>query len=293
MSRTVSIKTLLIFMLIGCIVAIFSAIGFVYFGIYNVAAVEQHTQPVYDVLEIARKRSIRMRLEGIHPPDLEKIDYQVSGIQLYEHNCVQCHGAPGVAPDSFSLGMMPAPSAAAKMGAVRSPEELYWVIANGVKMSGMPGWAFRFSKQEHWQVVALLKHLPNMTSAEYRQLREKAFLMTEHATVTNGQSEDKVIIASESSERVTRAEQGKIALIQYNCGTCHNILGITASETYVGPGLEHIAQQSFIAGVLPNTRKNLIEFIRKPEKFKSNTLMPNLSVDKEDAEAMVNYLLEH
>jgi len=280
----IRVKTLIGLISVTLLTAAVAGGLFIYTGVYNVAAVEQHTQPVYDLLEIARNRSIAVRTTSIKAPALTGQDYQVRGVQLYQQYCVQCHGAPGVAPNRFSLGMMPAPSAIVKVGLVRSPEEIFWVIRNGIKMSGMPGWAFRLNQTEHWQLVALIKQMPFMTSADYKQLRTSA--MTDAAIASNPASQHEATVSVADNQ----IQRGKLALIQYNCATCHNIPGITASDTYVGPPLHNIVKQKFVAGVLTNTDINLVEFIRFPQRHKKHTMMPNLGVNKADARAMVEYL---
>ena len=265
-----------------------TAVGlFIYFGIYNVSAINQHTRPVYDLLELARKRAITVRAKNTDVPALTTLDYKVNGLHLYEKHCIQCHGAPGVAPEDFSLGMMPAPSAIVKIGLVRSPEEIFWVIKNGVKMSGMPAWAFRLTETEHWQLVSLIKQLPFMTSSDYRELRTGAMAapeFTENPDKHRDPIGEKLVLAENQVQR------GKLALLQYNCATCHIIPGITASETHIGPPLHNVVNQSFIAGRLPNTDSNLVAFIRFPTRHKENTMMPNLGVDLNDAKAIVGYL---
>ena len=46
---------------------------------------------------------------------------------------------------------------------------MFWVIKNGIKMTGMPAWADH-SDEEIWATVAFLKKLPGMTPAEYGKL---------------------------------------------------------------------------------------------------------------------------
>ena len=46
---------------------------------------------------------------------------------------------------------------------------MFWVIKNGLKMTGMPSWADH-SDEEIWATVAFLKKLPGMTPEEYAKL---------------------------------------------------------------------------------------------------------------------------
>ena len=77
--------------------------SFVRSGYYNVAATEQHTAPVYWLLEAGMNKSVKARAAGIVVPPLDDAATTTRGLLLYEQHCVQCHGAPGVAPDPGTL----------------------------------------------------------------------------------------------------------------------------------------------------------------------------------------------
>ena len=55
------------------------------------------------------------------------------------------------------------------MAKARTPSELFWVIKNGVKFTGMPsfGLAGR-SDQDIWSIVAFVRKLPTVTEADYK-----------------------------------------------------------------------------------------------------------------------------
>lgn len=53
-----------------------------------------------------------------------------------------------------------------------------------------------------------------------------------------------------------------------------------------------MVNRRFIAGTLPTTRENLVKWIMNPPHFKPQSLMPNLQVKRQHAEAMVDYLYE-
>ncbi len=85
-------------------------------------------------------------------------------------------------------------------------------------------------------------------------------------------------------------ENGRLLLRQYSCGACHRIPGVAAAEGRVGPPLEGIAGQVYLAGVLPNTPQNMAAFIRSPQQFDPRTAMPDMSVSETQARDMVAYL---
>jgi cytochrome c1 len=85
-------------------------------------------------------------------------------------------------------------------------------------------------------------------------------------------------------------EQARVALRQYACVACHRIPGVTGSATHVGPPLHGLARRELIAGRLPNTRDNLVRWIRAPQAVKPGSAMPDLGVTEEHARVMAAYL---
>jgi cytochrome c2 len=85
-------------------------------------------------------------------------------------------------------------------------------------------------------------------------------------------------------------ERGRIALRQYACATCHVIPGVVGAEGRAGPSLEGLAYRAYIAGRLPNTPDNLVDWIREPQKIAPGNAMPDLEVREQDAWDMAAYL---
>jgi thiosulfate dehydrogenase len=84
-----------------------------------------------------------------------------AGAAVYHAQCVACHGLPDRA-SSFAKGMFPpAPQLFVRHGdhvgvSDDEPAETYWLVANGVRLSGMPAYKQVLSETEMWQVTLLL-----------------------------------------------------------------------------------------------------------------------------------------
>jgi hypothetical protein len=52
--------------------------------------------------------------------------------------------------------------------------ELYYIIDNGVKMSGMPAWGGdpEHGPEANWHLVQFIRHLPKLTPAEEAHMRD-------------------------------------------------------------------------------------------------------------------------
>jgi mono/diheme cytochrome c family protein len=143
-------------------------------GVYDIAAIYQHTQPVYTVLHLAMKQSVRRRSAAIEPPALDDAALVARGFPLYQDHCAPCHGAPGVAPAAFGKGMNPLPPNLVETGREWPARDIYWVVENGIRMTGMPAWKFRFSEEELWAVTAFVQGLPALSPRDYAEMDRRA-----------------------------------------------------------------------------------------------------------------------
>jgi mono/diheme cytochrome c family protein len=251
--------------------------AFLYSGYYNVAASSEHTAIVYWLLEQGMRASVRRHAAGIEPPpDLNDPERLRTGAHCFQVKCAQCHGAPGVAPNEIGLGLLPIPNSLAQTALDWPVEKIYWVTRSGIRMAGMPAWEYRLSNEDLWAIAAFIdRQLPLLTVAQYREL-------------TSSASEESC--SRPASRFPADARRGLITLRQYGCHGCHKIPGVTGPDIYVGPPLENFGRRALIAGVLPNTQTNLIEWLREPQAVNPRTLMPNLGVTEQHALDMAAYL---
>ncbi|MFW7341578.1 c-type cytochrome [Pollutimonas sp. H1-120] len=254
----------------------------VYTGLYDVSATSQHTAFVYHLLETSLRRSVKLRTSGTEAPALEDPARMVNGFRHFRAHCVQCHGAPGVAPQPFALGLTPAPASLVEAARQWSAAETYWIIRNGIKMSGMPAWQYRMSDQEIWDVVAFMKILPALSPADYKSWDSR------HAPMPAQKAEASTDASQEP--RLGDAVAGQKALQQYLCATCHVIPGIVGANRHVGPPLAGIADRQYIAGVLPNTPTNMVRWLRDPAKVDPLSAMPDLGLSEQDARDIAAFL---
>ena len=250
--------------------------AFLYSGVYDVAATEQHTAPVYWALETGMRNAVSRRARGIEVPPLTEPALIRRGFSLHRAACVQCHGAPGVAPGDAAKGLLPVPNNLAQAAREWSAAEIYWVTRYGLKMTGMPAWGMRFDEGDLWAVVAFVKHLPRLTAADYRAWDET---IAAQSSAVSAEAVDK-----------GNPTRGRLALQQHACTTCHQIPGMVGSVTHVGPPLEGVAQRKYLAGRLPNSPENMTRWIRDPRAISPQTLMPDLAVGEQAARDMAAYL---
>lgn len=157
---------------LALVVAGAAGLGFIYSGVYDIAATSPHYDVTYKLLRTLMEQSIKRNARDVMAPDLEDPEKVHSGFKNFNAMCVTCHGAPGVAASEIGKGLYPAAPDLAKAAKAWTSAELYVIIKNGIKMSGMPAWEQSHSGDEIWALVAFLKVLPTMPANEYRDAAE-------------------------------------------------------------------------------------------------------------------------
>ena len=153
------------------VVVIVAGFLFIWFGVFNVSASDKHWAITNTFLELVRNRSISARAETLKVPNLADTARIKRGAANYDAMCTQCHLAPGVNSSELYEGLNPKPPVLYKDANFASkPNETFWVIKNGIKMTGMPGWGHNNSDQQIWDMIALVSALDNMTVEQYQKL---------------------------------------------------------------------------------------------------------------------------
>lgn len=156
------------------VIAAAAVIAFAYSGVYDIAATRQHTLPVYWLTDTVMRYSVARRAAAMPwPPRAQAVSLS-RGLRVYREHCLQCHGAPGVAPEPFALGLMPVPANLVETARRWPARNIHWVIAYGVKMTGMPAWKYRLNDGEIRDVVAFVEHMAQLAPNDYAALERRA-----------------------------------------------------------------------------------------------------------------------
>lgn len=90
-------------------------------------------------------------------------------------HCFSCHGNDGSGDTVIGRHLYPpAPDMRLEETQKLSDGELFYIIQNGIRLTGMPGWATGASHDEEdsWKLVHFIRHLPQLT-VEERKAMEK------------------------------------------------------------------------------------------------------------------------
>jgi mono/diheme cytochrome c family protein len=154
---------------LGLIVAIVAAVFF-FGGYYNIAATEQDNGAVAWALIQVRQASIDRHATDTPAGSLDNPATIQAGAKAFAaRGCVNCHGGPGAPWAKFSEGLNPGPPDLKDVVGGLQPREIFWVVKNGIRMTGMPSFAGAgVPDPEIWSMVAFLKKLPTVSDADFK-----------------------------------------------------------------------------------------------------------------------------
>jgi mono/diheme cytochrome c family protein len=158
--------------LIGALAIIVGIGAAVFFlgGFYNVAATAEDPGIVKWALIQTRTASINRHATDQPPANINDAQAVQAGAKAFAaHGCANCHGAPGVEWQKYSEGLNPDPPDLKKIVDQITPAQLFWVVKNGINMTGMPSFQLAGAKDEEiWAIVAFVKKLPTVSETDYK-----------------------------------------------------------------------------------------------------------------------------
>ena len=144
-------------------------------GSYNVAASVPPGKLEGSLARLALNRSVARRAPVVKNALAASPDVLRDGLSHYRENCVGCHGAPGVDAAEYGQGLNPpAPDLTLPRIQKRPDGELFWIVANGIRMTGMPAFGPTHKEEELWKIVSFLRHLPELSPEEEKTLKPAA-----------------------------------------------------------------------------------------------------------------------
>jgi mono/diheme cytochrome c family protein len=162
---------LLIGMLLGIVLVVAVSLAVVLTGAFNTSAAIPPGNLEKAIAGLALNRSIARRAPKASNP-LSGPDVVRAGLAYYRERCVSCHGAPGVDASEAGEGLNPpAPDLTLERVQRRTDGEIFWIVQQGVRMTGMPAFGPTRKDQEIWKIVAFLRHLPQITKDEQAALK--------------------------------------------------------------------------------------------------------------------------
>jgi mono/diheme cytochrome c family protein len=96
--------------------------------------------------------------------------------------CVYCHGAPGKEASDIGQGLHPSPPNLAEIAQRWKNSELFWIVKNGINMTGMPAFGPTHADDTIWNIVGFVRQLPHLTAEDYSGIEKRDTESHEHDT---------------------------------------------------------------------------------------------------------------
>lgn len=101
-------------------------------------------------------------------------------------HCSSCHGIDGRGDTTIGRNLYPkAPDMRDAETQRLSDGELYYIISNGVRFTGMPAWGDEDSPESIWALVAFIRRLPHLTPEEIQSMQQPATAEESHGGGTS------------------------------------------------------------------------------------------------------------
>ena len=144
-----------------------AALVLMYSGLFNVAAGVTDSAALTWALVTVREASIGLHARDVQMPAAGALGDRDNGFRIYRQECVMCHTPIGRTPRPMAVGFNPQAPGFDSAEDVMAANEVFWVIKNGIRFTGMPAWGPSRSDKEIWDVVEFVKTLPKMSAADY------------------------------------------------------------------------------------------------------------------------------
>lgn len=126
------------------------------------------------VAQRLRNTVIGFHSRAITDPTPATPDTIAEGRAHFADHCAVCHGNDGSGNTEMGQGLYPkAPDMRLAATQGLTDGQLFYIIENGVRLTGMPGWSTgtKEGETESWHLVHFIRHLPKITPEELDEMK--------------------------------------------------------------------------------------------------------------------------
>jgi len=156
-------------------IALLVGVGGVYLmGTNGLSAREQPGALEKWVARQARSLAVPKDARNRENPVADSPQVQADARAHWADHCAACHSNNGSGDVEMGKHMYPpAPDMRVPETQQMTDGELFFIIQNGIRMTGMPGWSVgsQHDEQASWKLVRFMRHLPQLTEEEEREMQ--------------------------------------------------------------------------------------------------------------------------
>ncbi len=171
MKRTIMIIVLTVF---AVLLVEFLAVE-IYFRTHKFSAKEKPSWLERAFAEHARNISTPSDAKSLTNPRPITEESMKEAREHFVEHCSMCHGVDGKGQSTIGQNLYPqAPDMTQGATQQKSDGELFYIISNGVRFTGMPAWEGADTPEAIWDLVSFIRRLPQLTPEELKELKQIA-----------------------------------------------------------------------------------------------------------------------
>ncbi len=123
------------------------------------------------IAKTARRLSVPASQRNATNPFAPTPDVLSEARAHFADHCAICHGNDGIGKTTIGQNLYPkAPNMRLPATQALTDAEIYYVIHNGIRLTGMPAWGAEGKDDDSWKLVLFIRHLPHLTADEEREM---------------------------------------------------------------------------------------------------------------------------
>src|SRR5216683_3132688 len=148
----------------------------IYMRGHGFSAREQPTWMERIMARNARKIATPAEAKNLrNPRQQQTTEMTAEADEHFVEHCGICHGIDGRGETVIGRNLYPkVPDMGAADTQQLSDGEVYDIISNGVRLTGMPAWGAEDKPEAIWDLVSLIRRLPKLSTEELKRLQEAA-----------------------------------------------------------------------------------------------------------------------
>lgn len=161
------------FALLVALIAVFSVSVFAWIGSRGVSARAEPGRVERAVARTMRGLAMPGAARELANPVVHSPEVVAEGLAHFADHCAACHANDGSGETDIGLRLYPRPPDMRQSSTQSLTDgELFYIIENGVRLSGMPAWSTGTDKgrEATWHLVHFIRELPRLTSAQTKEM---------------------------------------------------------------------------------------------------------------------------
>jgi mono/diheme cytochrome c family protein len=122
-----------------------------------------------------RSLAVPESAKGLRNPIPDSPETLAAARAHWADHCASCHANNGSGDVEMGKHLYPpAPDMRQSATQTLSDGELFYIVKNGIRFTGMPAWGNGTAQDEEdsWKLVRFVRHLPSLTPEEEQQMKE-------------------------------------------------------------------------------------------------------------------------